>query len=135
MKLIHVFYASCGWSHGFSATRLPVEVVSGGLFAGPRRGPIREFGHVQAAKASIAEMTGTEFGEPYERLIADAVVTAFEGPEASSAAADDFRRAVEPDVTGLRALLAVDGDSVAPVALGHATAEGIDPRLASLRRP
>ncbi|MDX3750664.1 DsbA family protein [Streptomyces sp. AK08-02] len=80
MKLVYVFDAYCGWSHGFSGTlsevasrhpELPVEVVSGGLFTGSRRVPIREFGYVQGANAKIAELTGAEFGEAYERLIAD----------------------------------------------------------------
>ncbi|MFF7647133.1 DsbA family protein [Streptomyces canus] len=80
MKLVHVFDAYCGWSHGFSAPlrevvsrhpELPVEVVSGGLFTGPRRVPVREFGYVQGANAEIAELTGAAFGEGYERLIAD----------------------------------------------------------------
>lgn len=80
MKLVYVFDAYCGWSHGFSGTLrevvsrhpdLPVEVVSGGLFTGARRMPIREFGHVQGANAAIAEVSGAEFGAAYERLIAD----------------------------------------------------------------
>ncbi|MEU1308163.1 DsbA family protein [Streptomyces cinnamoneus] len=80
MKLVYVFDAYCGWSHGFSATlaevarrrpELPVEVVSGGLFTGARRVPIREFGYVQGANAKIAEMTGAGFGAAYDRLIAD----------------------------------------------------------------
>ncbi|KOG33472.1 DsbA family protein [Streptomyces resistomycificus] len=80
MKLVYVFDAYCGWSHGFSGTLsevasrhpdLPVEVVSGGLFTGSRRVPIREFGYVQGANAKIAELTGAEFGRAYERLIAD----------------------------------------------------------------
>ncbi|MEE1837608.1 DsbA family protein [Streptomyces sp. SP17KL33] len=80
MKLVYVFDAYCGWSHGFSGTlsevvarhpELPVEVVSGGLFTGSRRVPIRQFGYVQGANAQIAEVTGAEFGEAYERLIAD----------------------------------------------------------------
>lgn len=80
MKLIYVFDAYCGWSHGFSPTlrevtsrhpELDVEVVSGGLFTGDRRVPIREFGYVQGANAQIAELTGAEFGEAYERLMAD----------------------------------------------------------------
>lgn len=80
MKLVYVFDAYCGWSHGFSGTlsevaarhpELPVEVVSGGLFTGSRRVPVREFGYVQGANAKIAELTGAEFGEAYERLIAD----------------------------------------------------------------
>ncbi|MEU0676960.1 DsbA family protein [Streptomyces sp. NPDC006172] len=80
MKLVYVFDAYCGWSHGFSETlrevvarhpELPVEVVSGGLFTGPRRVPVREFGYVQDANAKIAGLTGAQFGEAYERLIAD----------------------------------------------------------------
>src|SRR4051794_12821063 len=80
MKLVHVFDAYCGWSHGFSDTlhevvsrhpELEVEVVSGGLFVGERRVPIREFGYVQGANAKIAELTGAEFGDGYARLIAD----------------------------------------------------------------
>ncbi|MDI6098866.1 DsbA family protein [Actinoplanes sp. NEAU-A12] len=80
MRLIYVFDAYCGWSHGFSATLrqltarhpgLPVEVVSGGLFTGARRVPVREFGYLQGANAQIAEATGAEFGAAYERLIAD----------------------------------------------------------------
>lgn len=80
MKLVYVFDAYCGWSHGFTATLreittrhpdLPVEVVSGGLFTGGRRVPIRDFGYVQGANAQIAEQTGAEFGEAYEQLIAD----------------------------------------------------------------
>ncbi|MFG2550775.1 DsbA family protein [Streptomyces sp. NPDC048581] len=80
MKLVYVFDAYCGWSHGFSGTlrevtarhpELPVEVVSGGLFTGTRRVPIREFGYVQGANAKIGELTGAEFGDGYERLIAE----------------------------------------------------------------
>lgn len=80
MQLVYVFDAYCGWSYGFSRTlseiaarhpELPVEVVSGGLFTGDRRVPIREFGYVQGANAKISELTGAEFSEAYERLIAD----------------------------------------------------------------
>ncbi|MFF6783488.1 DsbA family protein [Streptomyces sp. NPDC012510] len=80
MKLVYVFDAYCGWSHGFSPTlrevasrhpELTVEVVSGGLFTGERRLPIREFGHVPGANAKISELTGAEFGDSYQRLIAD----------------------------------------------------------------
>ncbi|MFJ3623266.1 DsbA family protein [Streptomyces iakyrus] len=80
MKLVYVFDAYCGWSHGFSRTLLDVlsrhpeldaDVVSGGLFTGSRRVPIREFGHVRGANTKIAELTGAEFGEAYDRLIAD----------------------------------------------------------------
>jgi putative protein-disulfide isomerase len=189
MKLVYIFDAYCGWSHGFSGTLrevasrhpgLPVEVVSGGLFTGPRRVPIREFGYVQGANAKIAELTGATFGQGYEELIADgsfvmdseaaargvaalrqaalqaafyvdgrslseaatyrmtaqaagldadAVVAAFEAPEAQTAAHADFRRAAQLGVTGFPTLLAVDGDSVTPLAYGHATADEVDERL------
>jgi len=205
MKLVYVFDAYCGWSHGFSGTlsevvsrhpELPVEVVSGGLFIGSRRVPIRQFGYVQGANAKIAELTGAEFGEPYERLIADgsfvmdseaaargvaalrqaaparaaelavalqqafyvdglslsdsatyrkvaeeagldadAVLAAFEGSEARVAAGADFHRSASLGVTGFPTLLAVDGDSVTPLAHGHATADEVDRRLAPLRTP
>ena len=80
MKFIYVFDAYCGWSYGFVPTlaelvrrhpEVPVEVVSGGLFTGPRRVPIREFGYVQGANAKISELTGAWFGSGYTRLIAD----------------------------------------------------------------
>ncbi|WP_406129903.1 DsbA family protein [Streptomyces canus] len=202
MKLVYVFDAYCGWSHGFTATLreittrhpdLPVEVVSGGLFTGGRRVPIREFGYVQEANAQIAEQTGALFGEAYERLIADgsfvmdseaaargvaavrqvaphraaelatalqhafyvdglslseaatyrtvaqtagldadAVVAAFEAPEAQTAAHADFRRAAQHGVSGFPTLLAVDGEHVVPLALGHATADEVDRRLVNL---
>ncbi|MFE9114060.1 DsbA family protein [Streptomyces collinus] len=135
---------------------LPVEVICGGLFTGSRRVPIREFGHVQDANAQIAELTGARFGEGYDRLIADgsfvmdseaatyrkvaedagldadAVVAAFESPEADDAAADDFRRCADLGVTGYPTLLAVDGGSVTALARGRATADEVDRRLAAL---
>jgi putative protein-disulfide isomerase len=202
MKLVYVFDAYCGWSHGFSGTLhevasrhpdLPVEVVSGGLFTGARQVPIREFGYVRGANAKIAELTGAEFGEAYERLIADgsfvmdseaaargvmalrgaapglaaestaalqrafyvdglslsdsatyrkvaaeagldadAVVAAFEAPDAQAAAEADFRRTAELGVSGFPTLLALDGDRVTALARGHATADDIDKRLAAL---
>jgi putative protein-disulfide isomerase len=80
MKIVYVFDAYCGWSHGFSGTLLsvlarhpglPAEVVSGGLFTGPRRVPIGTFGYIKGANDKISELTGAEFGDGYERLIAD----------------------------------------------------------------
>ncbi|WP_149828446.1 DsbA family protein [Streptomyces tailanensis] len=123
MKLVYVFDAYCGWSHGFSATLrevvsrhpdLPVEVVSGGLFTGPRRVPIREFGHVLGSNAKIAELTGAEFGEAYERLIADGSFVmdseaAARGVAALRKAAPD--RAAEP-ATVLQHAFYVDGLSL-----------------------
>jgi len=80
MKLVYVFDAYCGWSHGFSATlleiaarhpELPVEVVSGGLFTDTRRKPISGFDHIQGANAAISKVTGAEFGTAYQQLVAD----------------------------------------------------------------
>jgi putative protein-disulfide isomerase len=80
MKLVYVFDAYCGWSHGFSRTisqvaerhpELPVEVVSGGLFTAARRVPIRDFGYIDGANAKISELTGAEFGDGYQKLVAD----------------------------------------------------------------
>ncbi|MEU8582813.1 DsbA family protein [Streptomyces abikoensis] len=203
MKLVYVFDAYCGWSHGFSATltetarrhpELSVEVVSGGLFTGARRVPIREFGYVQGANAKIAELTGAEFGAAYDRLIADgsfvmdseaaargmaalrqaapdraaglaaalqdafyadglslseestyrtlaeaagldadAVAAAFSAPGAAKAARADFRRAAEYGVQGFPTLLAVDGERVTVLAVGHATADQVDGHLAAAR--
>lgn len=194
MKLVYVFDAYCGWSHGFTATLreittrhpdLPVEVVSGGLFTGERRVPIRDFGYVQGANAQIAEA--------YEQLIADgsfvmdseaaargvaalrrvapdraaelatalqtafyvhgrslsdaatyrdlaaaagldgeAVVAAFEGSDVRADARADFRSAAQLGVSAFPTLLAVDGEHVVPLARGHATADEVDRRLASL---
>lgn len=80
MKLVYVFDAYCGWSHAFSGTLeevvarhpdLPVEVVSGGLFTGQRRVPIREFGFIKGANAQITERTGARFGDAFDALLAD----------------------------------------------------------------
>jgi putative protein-disulfide isomerase len=203
VRLVYVFDAYCGWSHGFSGVLteiagrhpdLPVEVVSGGLFTGARRVPIREFGHIQGANAKISELTGAEFGDAYERLIADgsfvmdseaaargvaalrsvapdraaelavALQCAFyvDGlslsepdtythvakaagldPEAVLAALGtttaldtfldgDFRRAASLGVNSYPTLLAVDGEQVTVLAIGHAAADEIDHRLSAL---
>lgn len=123
MKLVYVFDAYCGWSHGFSATlreiasrhpELPVEVVSGGLFTGPRRAPIRTFGYVQGANAKISEVTGAEFGDGYDRLIADGSFVM--DSEAAARGMAALRR-VAPDrvvelATALQRAFYVDGYSL-----------------------
>src|SRR5690242_10455066 len=123
MRLVYVFDAYCGWSHGFSGTitrivadhpDLPVEVVSGGLFTGARRVPIRDFGYIDGANATISELTGAEFGDGYQRLIADGSFVmdseaAARGLAALRQAAPD--RAVELAVAMQRAFY-VDGLSL-----------------------
>ncbi|MER7927168.1 MULTISPECIES: DsbA family protein [unclassified Streptomyces] len=80
MKLVYVFDAYCGWSHGFSATlrqvvsrhpQLPVDVISGGLFTGDRRMRLSASGFIQDANRRITESTGAEFGAGYQRLAAE----------------------------------------------------------------
>ncbi len=139
MKLVYVFDAYCGWSHGFTATlrevatrhpELPVEAVSGGLFTGGRRVPIREFGYVQGANAKIAELTGAEFGEAYERLIADGSFVMDSEAAARGVAA---LRQVAPDraaelATALQHAFYVDGLSLSEAATYRKVAEaaGLD---------
>ncbi|GAA2294548.1 DsbA family protein [Streptomyces hawaiiensis] len=139
MKLIYVFDAYCGWSHGFSRTlrevvsrhpELDVDVVSGGLFTGPRRVPIREFGYVQGANAKIAELTGAEFGEAYDRLIADgSFVMDSEDAARGVAALRQVAptRVVEP-ATALQRAFYVDGLSLSDPATYRKVAEeaGLD---------
>lgn len=199
MKLVYVFDAYCGWSHGFSSTLrevtdrhpdLPVEVVSGGLFTGSRRVPIGEFGYVGGANAKIHQLTGAQFGDGYEARIADGsfvmdseaaarglaalrqaapnraaelagalqrafyvegrslstaetyraiaeevgldaddVVQVFESPASETAARADFRRAAELNATAFPTLLAIAGDHLTVLAVGHATPDEIDRRL------
>lgn len=202
MHLVYVLDAYCGWSYGFAPTMtelvrrhpdLAVDVVSGGLFTGSRRVPIREFGYVQGANAKISDLTGVEFGSGYERLIADgsfvmdseaaargvaalrqaapdravdlvaalqqafyvdglslsdeatyravaeaagldpdSVVRAFGAPATAAAAIGDFARAAELGVHSFPTLLAVDGDTATPLAVGNATVDEIDLRLTTL---
>jgi putative protein-disulfide isomerase len=139
MELVYVFDAYCGWSYGFARTmvavaeqhrELPVSVVSGGLFTGERKVPIREFGYVQGANARITELTGVPFGEAYDRLIADGSFVMD-----SEAAARGFAalRRIAPDrAVELAALqqeaFYVDGLSLSDAATYRAIAEkaGLD---------
>jgi putative protein-disulfide isomerase len=143
MKLVYVFDAYCGWSHGFSATlreitarhpALPVEVVSGGLFTGPRQAPIRTFGYVQGANARISEVTGAEFGAGYERLIADGSFVM--DSEAAARGMAALRRAAPDRVvelaTALQRAFYVDGHSLSDPGTYRtlAQAAGLDPDTA-----
>lgn len=203
LRLVYVLDAYCGWCYGFSGTMarvtadhpdLPVEVVSGGLFTGPRRRPIGEFGFIAEANQRLTELTGATFGPGFEQLLArgefvmdselaargiaalralapdravelagllqqafyqhghslsdpetyralaeragldpELLVAAFESPNAVAEAEADFRCARELGVQGFPTLLAVDGERVAVLAVGHASAEEVSARLAALR--
>jgi putative protein-disulfide isomerase len=142
MKLVYVFDAYCGWSHGFSPTisqvagrhpKLPVEVVSGGLFTGARRVPIRDFAYIDGANAKISELTGAEFGHGYEKLIADGSFVmdseaAARGMVALREAAPE--RAVELAVA-LQHAFYVDGLSLSDPDTYRAVAQatGLDPAI------
>ncbi len=198
MKLVYVFDAYCGWSHAFSGTLeeviarhpdLPVEVVSGGLFTGQRRVPIREFGFIKGANVQVTERTGATFGDAFNALLdegsfvmdseaaarglaalrqaaperaaelaiavqkaffhdglslsaaktyrkiaddfgldSDAVVGAFKTAEPDA----DFARAARLGVSSYPTLIAVRGNDAFVLARGHASAEQIEERLATL---
>jgi putative protein-disulfide isomerase len=134
MKLVYVFDAYCGWSHGFASTLaevvrrrpdLEVDVVSGGLFTGSRRVPIREFGYVQGANAKISELTGAEFGAGYKRLIADGSFVM--DSEAAARGVTALRQAAPDRTVELAAALQhafyVDGLSLSDPATYRALAE------------
>ena len=59
----------------------------------------------------------------------DAVVDAFESPDTALAARADFAQAAGFDVHSFPTLLAVDGDHVTALAVGHATVDEIEARL------
>jgi putative protein-disulfide isomerase len=150
MKPVHVFDAYCGWSHGFAGTLrevvsrhpdLPVEVISGGLFTGPRRVPIHEFGYVQGANAKITELTGAEFGAGYARLITDGSFVM--DSEAAARGMAALRRAAPGRAAELAAALQrafyVDGLSLSEPAAYRKVAEAAgldaDAAVASLGTP
>jgi putative protein-disulfide isomerase len=140
MKLIYVFDAYCGWCYGFGPTvdelvrrhpDLDIEVVSGGLFTGPRRVPIREFGYVQGANAKISELTGVRFGGGYDDLIADgSFVMDSEAAARGLAALRQFapERSVEL-ASALQHAFYLDGRSLSDPATYRIVAEaaGLDP--------
>lgn len=79
--VLYVFDAYCGWCWGTSslvqelasawAPSVPVIVVSGGLFVGPRTARIGAYPHIPDANRRITGMTGAHFGERYDALLRD----------------------------------------------------------------
>ncbi len=140
MKLVYVFDAYCGWSYGFASTltelvrrrpELEVDVVSGGLFTGSRRVPVREFGYVQGANAKISDLTGASFGSGYGRRIADGSFVM--DSEAAARGVAALRLAAPDRIVELTAALQhafyVDGLSLSDPATYRAVAiaAGLDP--------
>lgn len=106
--VLYVFDAYCGWCWGNAslvqelasawAPNVPVVVVSGGLFVGPRAAPIGAYPHIPDANRRIAGMSGARFGERYEALLRDGrFVLDSQGAAAAFAAlrAQEPSRAVE----------------------------------------
>ncbi|WP_069161115.1 DsbA family protein [Nocardia altamirensis] len=76
--LIYAFDAYCGWCYGFTPwlrravadrPHIAVEVVSGGLFTGSRRVPIRELRHIPTARHRVTAHTGAVFGPAFLTLL------------------------------------------------------------------
>lgn len=78
---LYVFDAYCGWCWGASpliqelasawAPSVPVVVISGGLFVGPRSARIDTYPHIPGANRRIADLTGVRFGDSYDELLRD----------------------------------------------------------------
>jgi putative protein-disulfide isomerase len=119
-RLTYVFDAYCGWCYGFGPAfaalaahvedSADIEIISGGLFAGARRGPIGNFGHIRAANRRIHELTGVTFGPSYEALLdggqfmldstdaaAGLLALMEEGPTLAVAFVEDVQRAFYQD--------------------------------------
>ncbi|EMR07302.1 DSBA-like thioredoxin domain protein [Bhargavaea cecembensis DSE10] len=78
LTLIYVWDAYCGWCYGFSKSlqafhenhpELALTVLSGGLFVNNKKLPIASFPHIPEANKRISQLTGAEFGAPYQRLL------------------------------------------------------------------
>ncbi|WLP59131.1 DsbA family protein [Bacillus pumilus] len=105
LSLIYVWDAYCGWCYGFSNSirtlhenhpEMSLTLVSGGLFVGERSLPIKEYPHISEANQRISQLTGVEFGERYQKLLANGTFVLD-----SEAAAIGFSalRSVAPDRT------------------------------------
>ncbi|MGN7411053.1 DsbA family protein [Paenibacillus sp. SAF-068] len=80
ISLIYVWDAYCGWCYGFSKSlrefhqnhlELPIDVLSGGLFIGDRSQAMEAYPHIPEANQRIGQLTGAEFGVPYNKLLND----------------------------------------------------------------
>lgn len=76
LKVTYIFDAYCGWCWGLSGAlgqyaqeegdNVQIEVLSGGLFSGDRAAALGDFSHIPEANQRISQLTGAEFGEPYQ---------------------------------------------------------------------
>jgi protein-disulfide isomerase-like protein with CxxC motif len=56
---------------GGHADRIDLKVLSGGLFSGPKSGPIGAYPHIPGANARISQLTGVAFGDDYQQVLED----------------------------------------------------------------
>lgn len=78
-ELIYVVDTYCGWCYGFGPTvrelaadpEVNLTVRHGALFTGDRSAPIGQYSHIPAANARISALTGVEFGQGYEAMLAE----------------------------------------------------------------
>jgi len=78
-EVLYVTDAYCSWCYGFGPTlhtfyeanrdRVPFRVISGGMFVGELRLPIRSYGHIEEVNARIAQRMGVTFGDSYKALL------------------------------------------------------------------
>jgi putative protein-disulfide isomerase len=102
--ILYVMDAYCGWCWGFSSRlrefeaanrhRIAFKVISGGLFIAERARPISFYPHIAEANAHISEITGAQFGEPYQQLLAEGSIVMNSEDAAMGLAA---LRALAPD--------------------------------------
>ncbi len=52
---------------------LPLKVLSGGLLVGDKKLPIASFPHIPEANKRISQLTGAEFGTPYQALLEEGI--------------------------------------------------------------
>lgn len=84
LSLIYVWDAYCGWCYGFSKSlrafhenhpELPITVLPGGLFVGQKLLPIASFQQISEVNKRISQLTGVEFGAPYQALLEEGTFT------------------------------------------------------------
>jgi putative protein-disulfide isomerase len=142
-----VFDAYCGWCFGFEPLVLALaeqrgdafdlNVLSGGLFVGDLKAPIRTFPHIARANAEIEDRGVVRFGEPYLALLAEG---SFVMDSADAARGFAALRSLQPDspvrlAAALQDAFFVRGESLSAEATYRRVAHehGIDADEVALR--
>lgn len=138
-RITYFFDAYCGWCYAASpalralaeADDVDINVVHGALFAGDRAAPIREYAHIPAANERIAALTGAQFGQPYEELLASGTLVLDSDDAARGLAALQEVAGPERDLelaAAMQSAFYVDGLSLSEVGTYQVLAErlGLD---------